>query len=116
MKIPDRGNQISALVADNLKFPVFMFKKMEHCSKAYDIKHVNRTSMLQYQPQWELEQKKADNTEASKVERNNWATIMENIVLHLKLIREIRGLIGLCGLVPCQGGMYLIWIWCLSEP
>ena len=59
--------------------------------KEYDIGHVNNISMLQYQHQWELEQKKTNNAEAPKVDKNNWAKIMENIVLHLKLIRGMKG-------------------------
>ena len=35
--MPDRGNQISILVAKNLKLTALMFKSMECCSKAYDI-------------------------------------------------------------------------------
>ena len=48
-----------------------MFKFMEHCSKAYDIRHVNNITVLQYQHQWELEQKKSDDTKAPKVDKNN---------------------------------------------
>ena len=33
----DRGNQIPIMVAKNLKFATFMFKSMEHGSKAYSI-------------------------------------------------------------------------------
>ena len=47
--------------------------------------------MLHYQHQWELEQKKSDNIEALKVDKNNWAKIMENIVMYLKLMRGMRG-------------------------
>ena len=32
-----------------------------------------------------------DNTVALKVDKNNWAKTVENIVLHLKLIRGMRG-------------------------
>ena len=85
------GNQISILVAKNLKLIVFMFKSMKCCSKAYDIKHVNGTSVLCYQHQWELKQEKTDNIKASKVDKNNWAKTMENIVLYLKLVRGVRG-------------------------
>ena len=90
-KIPDRGNQISIQAVKNLKIATFMFKMIEHCSKAYDIGVVNITSVMQYQHQWELEQKKSDNTEAFKVDKDNWAKTMESIELHLKLIREMRG-------------------------
>ena len=49
------GNQISVLAAKNLKLVAFMFKTMEHCSKDYRIQDVNRTSVLCYQHQWELD-------------------------------------------------------------
>ena len=84
--MPVRHNQNSVLVAKNLKFTVFMLKMMEHCFKAYNIGCDNNTSVLQYQHQWELEQKKADDTEAPKVDKNNRAKTMENIVLHLRLV------------------------------
>ena len=45
-KLPDRGNQISVLEAKNIKLTVFMFKVIEHCSKAYDIQHVSSLSVL----------------------------------------------------------------------
>ena len=48
-KMPDKENQISILVAKNLKLAVFMFKSMECCSKAYDTKHVSSTPVLKYQ-------------------------------------------------------------------
>ena len=87
-KIPERGNQISFLVAKNLKLAAFMFKSMEHCSKDYNVRHVTSTSVLKYQHQWELGQKKTEDLELSKVDRNNWAKTMENIVL---LVRGMRG-------------------------
>ena len=49
----------------------FMFKTMEHCSEDYKIRYVNSTSVLQYQYQWELEQKKTDKSEVPKVDKNN---------------------------------------------
>ena len=58
-----RGNQISILVVKNLKLAAFMFKTMECYSKAYGIRCVNSTSMLHYQHQQELEQKKTDDAE-----------------------------------------------------
>ena len=45
---------------------------------------------MQYQHQWELEQKKTDEAEAPKVDNSNWVKTMENIVLHLKLVRGMR--------------------------
>ena len=39
----DRGSQISVLVAKNLKVTVFMFKMMEHFSRAYSIQLVDST-------------------------------------------------------------------------
>ena len=85
---PDRGNQISVLAT---KLMAFMFKSMEHCSKDYMIIDINSASVLWCQHQWELEQKKTDDIKAPKVDKNNWAKIMENIVLHLKLVRDMRG-------------------------
>ena len=35
--------------------------------------------------------KKADNTNALRVDKKNWAKTMENIVLHLKLVGGVRG-------------------------
>ena len=90
-KTLDRGNQISVLVTKNLKLMAFMFKTMEHCSKDYRIQDINSTSVLHYKHQWELEQKKADNIEAPKVDKNNWAKTMENIVMYLKVVRGMRG-------------------------
>ena len=89
-KMPDRENRISIPVAKNLELSAFMFKSMEHCSKAYSIKHVNSSSVLQYQHQCKLEQKKTDDTKMLKVDKNNWAKTMKNIVLHLKLVRGAR--------------------------
>ena len=40
--------------------------------------------------QWELENKKSDDLDLLKVDRNYWAKTMEAIVLHLRLIREMR--------------------------
>ena len=91
--MPDRGNLISVLAIKNLKLKAFVFKRMEYCSKTYKIKCVNSTSVLQYQHQWELEQKKIDNVKAPKVDKNNWVKNMENIVLPLKLVTGMRGLI-----------------------
>ena len=47
-KTLDRGNLISVLAAKNMKLAAFMFKTKEHCSKDYDIRHVNWTSVLQH--------------------------------------------------------------------
>ena len=68
-KTPDRGNQIFVLAKKNLKLAAFMCKTMEHCFKDNEIQHVNSTSVLQYQHQWELEQKKMDKAEAPKVDK-----------------------------------------------
>ena len=89
--IPDRGNQISILMAKYLELTAFMFKSVKHCSKAYDIQQINSTSALQCQYQWELKQKKTDDAKVPKVGKNNWVKTMENIVLHLKLGRGMRG-------------------------
>ena len=40
-KMPDRRNQISVLMAKNLKLTAFMFKMIKRFSKAYDIQHVS---------------------------------------------------------------------------
>ena len=69
----------------------FMFKMMEHYSKAYDIGYVNSASVLHYQHQLKLEWKKTNDSKAPKVDKNNWAKTMENIVLHLKLVKGMRG-------------------------
>ena len=71
-KTPDRRNQISILSEKNMKLSTFLFKMMKHCSKAYDIQCVNSTSVLQYQHQRELEQKKPDDIKVPKVDKNNW--------------------------------------------
>ena len=73
----DKGNLIFVLAAKNLKLTMFMFKTMEWCSKPYDNFHVNSNSVLQYQHQWELEQKKTDDLEVTKVDENNWTKMME---------------------------------------
>ena len=67
-KMLDRVDHNSILAVKNLKLAAFMFKMMEHYSKAYDIQCVDSTTVLQYQQQWE---------------KNNWVKTMENIVLHL---------------------------------
>ena len=67
----DREKQISFLVAKNLKLAAFMFKMMEHCSWTYNMRLVGSTTVLEYQHQWELEQKKPDNIKAPKVEKNS---------------------------------------------
>ena len=89
-KTPDRENQISVLAAKALKLAAFMLKMLENCSRAYDIRCINSTSLLMYQHQWELKQKKSDNLKEPKVGKNNWAKTTENIVLHIKLIKGVR--------------------------
>ena len=64
---------------------------MECCSKDYNIGCIDSKFVLHYQHQLELEQKKTDDAEATKVDKNNWAKTIENIVLHLKLMRGMRG-------------------------
>ena len=90
-KTLDRGNQISVLATKNLKHLAFMFKTMEHCSKDYRIQDINSTSVLHYQHQWELEEKKSNEIKAPKVDKNNWVMTMENAVIYLKLVRGMRG-------------------------
>ena len=53
----NRHEKMFVLVAENLKFALFMFRTMEHFSKSY-ISHVGSWSVLNIQIQWELEQKK----------------------------------------------------------
>ena len=67
-----------------------MFKTMENCSKPCDSKLVD-SRVLAYQHQWEQEQKKTDHLDTPKVDKNNWAKILESIILHLKLMRGVRG-------------------------
>ena len=90
-KTSDSGNQISVLAAMNLKLVAFMFKTKKHCSKDYKIRPVNSTSVLQYQHQWELEQKKVEKVGAPKVDKSYWTKTMENLELPLKLMRGMRG-------------------------
>ena len=71
----------------NLNLAAYMFKIMEHCSRTCNVSNVDSASVLKYQHQWELEQNKLDTTKASKVDKNSWAKSMDNIVLHLKLMR-----------------------------
>ena len=66
--MPYMRNQISFLVAKNLKLAAFMFKLMKLCSKPYNIRCINITSILQYQHQWELEQKKTNVTKVPIVD------------------------------------------------
>ena len=84
------GVQISILVAKNLMLSMFMFKMMEYCSKPCNMKHFNSREELVYQHQWKLEQRKTDDLNVPKIDKNNCAKTMENIVLHLKLMREMR--------------------------
>ena len=90
-KMPDRGNQIFILAAKNLKLAAFMFKTMECCSRTSDIRSVCSTSVLKYQHQWKLEQKKPVNIEAPKVSKNKWEKTTENIMLYLKIVTGVRG-------------------------
>ena len=64
---------------------------MEHCSKAYNIRCANNTSVMQYIHQWELEQKKTDDLKVPMVDSNSLAKTMKNIALHLNLMRRVRG-------------------------
>ena len=115
-RTPDRSNHISVLATKNLKLVAFMFKTMEDCSKDYRIEDINSTSVVHFQHQWELEQKKSDNIKAPKVNKNYWVMTVENIVMYLKLMRGMRGATGLCSLAPYQGGPHPLWIWHLPEP
>ena len=76
--MPAKGSQISILAARSIKFPTFMFKTMEHC--------FNSRAVLEYQHQWDLEQKKTDKPEMLRVDKSNWARTIEAIMLHLKVV------------------------------
>ena len=84
-------NQISLLVAKNLKFVALMFNLMKHCFKPYDIYNIHSRSVLQYQHQWELEQKKTDDLNVPKLDKSNWTKTMKAIVLYLRLLRGVQG-------------------------
>ena len=64
-KIPDKGNQISILAVKNLKLVAFMLKWWNAASK-----HVDSTSVLQYQHQREMLKKKTNDTNASNIDNN----------------------------------------------
>ena len=68
-----------------------MFKMVEQCSKPYDIHSVNSRAVLDYQHQLELEQKKTDDLKLPKLDKYNLAKTIENKVLHLRLMRGVRG-------------------------
>ena len=86
----DSGNQIYILKLKNLKLTMFMFKMMECLSKPYHIKNVHRREVVVNQHHWELEQKKTDDLEVTKVDKSNWVKTIENIVFHLNLMRRVR--------------------------
>ena len=75
------------MAAKNPKLPAFMLKTME-CSRAYNIHCVNSMSLLKYH-----------NIKLPKVDKNNWAKTMENILLYLKLVRGVRRVL-LANVVP----------------
>ena len=66
---------------------------IECCSRAYNIQHTNSRSVLKYQHQWELEQKGTDDSKRPKVFNNGLTKTTENIVLHLKVFRGVRGVL-----------------------
>ena len=84
--MPDRGSQISVLVIKNLKLAAFM-------SKRWNFASTTSSALTAHQYQWELEQKKKDDTKVPKVHKDNWAKTIENIVLYLKLVRGVRGVL-----------------------
>lgn len=88
-KMPDKRDQISTLAIKNFKPALFMFKMMEQHPMPYGFNHVSSRRVLEYQHQWELEKKKMDNLEAPKVDKDNGAKTLENIVFHLKFIRGV---------------------------
>ena len=102
--MPYRGSKISVLVAKNLKLTMFMFKIVKQCSKFYDIFCANSNSMLQYQHQWDLEQKKTDNLNMPKVDKSNWAKTSPSP--QSQMMGEGCST-GLCDQTVHQGGTYL---------
>ena len=92
-KTPDRENQISVPAVKNLKLVAFMFETMENCSKGYRIQYVNSTSVLHYQHQWKLEQKKSDNIELPlKLVRGKKGTLLAYMVwCHVKVAHTPLG-------------------------
>ena len=93
--MPDRGNQISLLVVNNLKLAVFMFKMVEHCSRTCN-KVCEQHICAEVPASIQAGAEKSDDIEAPKADKNNWAKAMKNIVLHLKLMREVRGVLLAC--------------------
>ena len=73
--MPDMGNQIPILAAKNSKLAAFIFKLMDHCSKTCNISCVGSVTVLQFQHQWEQEQKGPDDTKAPKLDKNNWGKL-----------------------------------------
>ena len=65
-KTQDKWDQISILVAKNLKVTAFMFKSMEHWPKTYNNRYADYASVLQHQHQWEWEQKNTDDLNVLK--------------------------------------------------
>ena len=53
----------------------------------------------------ESEIREADEVDVPMVDDNNWAKTMENIVLHLKLIRGVRGTLL----------AYVVWHYVMEE-
>ena len=73
---PNRENRISVLAAKNLKLVTFAFKMIGHCSKPYDIRHVSKREVLNFDTN---KCKKRDDRllELPKVEKINLAKTIE---------------------------------------
>ena len=113
--MPGMEKDVSVMMAKNIKLTAFMFKLMEHCSKAYDIRGVNITSSLEPQQQWNLDQKRNKTLGCSWL-TNNWAKTMENIVSNLKLKRGVGGTAPAYAVSQhVKFGTYSAWIFGLPE-
>ena len=49
--------------------------------------------MLEYQHQWEPEQKNIYSIKVSKVDKSNWVKTIEAIIFDLKFVREVQGIL-----------------------
>ena len=47
-------------------------------------------AVIEYQHEWELQQKKTDDLEVTKTDTNNWANTVQDLVLHLKLMKGVK--------------------------
>ena len=75
----------------NLKLAMFMYKRMNHCSKAFDVYQVNSRRLLENRKHWKSKQKKKEDLKVPKVDKINCAKTMGAIMLHLQLIKGMQG-------------------------